>query len=102
MVLNLRSAGMECRPGRCNFSAHWKNSAAAEECAQRLERIVTAARLDGLQAQAKSRRPSSPLRDDLAMVKRRSVAPFNSYIADKLPERWLKTSGGADFAHQNN
>jgi hypothetical protein len=69
MVLNLRSAReWSTVLEDADPSAHWKNSAAAEECAQRLERIVTAARLDGLQAQTKSRRAIiSPLRDDLAM-----------------------------------
>jgi hypothetical protein len=69
MVLNLRSAReWSTVLEDADPSAHWKNSAAAEECAQRLERIITAARLDGLTAKAKSRRAIiSPLRDDLAM-----------------------------------
>jgi cyclic beta-1,2-glucan synthetase len=69
MVLNLRSAReWSTVLEDADSSAHWKNSAAAEDCARRLECIITAARLDGLQAQAKpSRAIISPLRDDLAM-----------------------------------
>jgi cyclic beta-1,2-glucan synthetase len=69
LVLNLRSArewnsGFEDADG----TAHWKNSAGAEECTRRLEHIISAARVDGLQAQAKPRRTIvSPLREDLAL-----------------------------------
>jgi cyclic beta-1,2-glucan synthetase len=69
LVLNLRSArewnsAFEDAEG----TAHWKNSAGAEECSRRLERILTAARLGGLTPQTKSRRAiSSPLREDLAL-----------------------------------
>ena len=69
LVLNLRSArewnsGFEDADG----TAHWKNSAGAEECSRRLERILTAARVGGLKPQTKARRAiSSPLREDLAL-----------------------------------
>ena len=69
LVLNLRSArewnsGFEDTDG----TAHWKNSAGAEECTRRLERILAAARVDGLKTQTKPRRTIvSPLREDLAL-----------------------------------
>ena len=69
LVLNLRSArewnsAFEDADG----TAHWKNSAGAEECSRRLERILTAARVGGLKPQMKSRRAiRSPLREDLAL-----------------------------------
>jgi hypothetical protein len=69
MVLNLRSA-REWNSGfeDADATAHWKNSAGAEECARRLERILAAARRDGLQSQTKPHRGiASPLLEDLAM-----------------------------------
>ena len=46
----------------------WKNSAGAEETCLRKERILAAARADGLKAQENSRRTiTSPLREDLAL-----------------------------------
>jgi len=68
-VLNLRSArewhsSLEDAEG----TAHWKNSAGAEECTHRLERIIAAAGAEGLQAEGKPRRASvSRLREDLAL-----------------------------------
>jgi hypothetical protein len=68
-VLNLRSArewhsNLEDAEG----TAHWKNAAGAEECVHRLERIVAAARVGGLQVDSKTRRVNvSRLREDLAL-----------------------------------
>ena len=58
-VLNLRSArewhsSLEDAEG----TAHWKNSAGAEECTHRLERIIAAAGAEGLRAEGKPRRAS--------------------------------------------
>jgi len=69
LVLNLRSArewnsGFEDADG----TAHWKSSAGAEECSRRLERILAAARVGGLEPQAKPRRAiSSSIRRDLGL-----------------------------------
>ena len=69
LALNLRSA----REWHKSFegadgATHWKNTAGVEECTRRLERILSAARLDGLKAQTKSRRTNvSHLREDLTL-----------------------------------
>src|SRR5438045_2776375 len=66
LALSLRSArewnkGLEDADG----AAHWKYAAGAEESTRRLERIIAAAHLDGLQADAKSKRANiSHLRED--------------------------------------
>src|SRR5260370_14581326 len=69
LVLNLRSA----REWNSAFedaesAAHWNNVVAAEESERRIERILSAARKDGLQTRTKPDRGiASPLREDLAM-----------------------------------
>jgi len=67
LILNLRSA----REWHSSLEEHSERSAvaaAAEETARRLEKILTAARRNGLKAQTKQRRKiASPLADDLAL-----------------------------------
>jgi cyclic beta-1,2-glucan synthetase len=69
LVLNLRSAReWSSALEDADTASQWTNSAAADQSGHRMERILTAARLDGLRAQSKSgRNVVSPLRDDLAL-----------------------------------
>src|SRR6266478_4147650 len=69
LILNLRSAReWNSRLEEADEMAHWKNSAGAEEPCLRKERILAAARADGLRARENSRRTIiSPLREDLAL-----------------------------------
>ena len=66
-MLNLRSAReWHSKLEDGDGTAHWKNTAGAEECQHRLERIVAAARGGGLQMDGKPRRVNiSRLREDL-------------------------------------
>jgi hypothetical protein len=69
LILNLRSAReWNSRLEEADGTAHWKNSAGAEECSLRMERILAAARAGGLNTQSSVRRTiTSPLREDLAL-----------------------------------
>ncbi len=69
LILNLRSAReWSSALEDADTASQWTNSAAADQSGHRMERILTAARLDGLRAQSKSsRNVVSPLRDDLAL-----------------------------------